>query len=525
MKKGLLCSIAVLWILIVTSCAAPAAQISQSAGTPQEKGGVVNFSDPVLEQMVRATLGKQDGDITATEAAAVTRLNLSIEWSRYASDTAPIQDISGLKNFINLESLDLSYHAISDISPLTELKELVFLSLNDNPVADIAPLAGLTNLKELVLSGCAAQDYSPLAKLVNLNLLMLDNATLTDVLPLVSLTNLKYLYLAGCPISNYFPLSDIYQSLEQKDFNIAFTLTELGFHMDNDSKQASYDGERASVRINHIEWGTPPPPGDWAKDCILIGLEQNDYTIWIGYYPDFDTYVMMANKDGNQVINYVYDHANDSFKLNDRDRDSLEQVVRAMFTDTDAEDVLLTPVQTFHNIITEMLGVSADTLFELPFDEADDTLPSPFERLGFTFIDYKGTYEYEERTPRELNISIHRQEWDKNVPEENRADWNMALIDSDMNGFRLLVLYFEAEGKYVVTIEKDGVQAGFETRPATGERGWEWPDLDTTNRMLNDAFGTKDKEFYDKPVAYFEQVVQEHFGMSIDGLYALSQNE
>lgn len=39
--------------------------------------------------------------------------------------------------------------------------------------------------------------------------------------------------------------------------------------------------------------------------------------------------------------------------------------------------------------------------------------------------------------------------------------------------------------------------------------------------MFNDAFGTEGKELYDKPLAYFEQVVQERFGMSIDELYAL----
>jgi len=377
----------------------------------------------------------------------------------------------------------------------------------------------LTHLKGLTLSNCAVQDYSPLTKLVNLNFLMLDNATITDVSPLVSLTNLKYLYLAGCPISNYFPLSDIYQSLEQKDFTIAFTLAELGFLMDNDGKQTIYDGESASVSIKHIEWGVPPQ--DWLKNCVRTVFVQNDYKIDIGYYPNFDAYVMMANKDGNLAMNYVYDHAKDSFTFGMGDRESSEQAVRAIFTDADAEDALLSPIQTFHDIITETLGVSADTLFEMPFDETDDTLPSPYERLGFTLLDFKGTCLYEEQTPHDLNISIHRTEWDENAPAENQVDWSMEFNDSDVNGYKLQILYYEAEGKYHVSIEKDGAEAAFETWPATGERGGEWPDLDTAHRIFNDAFGTKGKELYDKPLAYFEQVVQERFGMSIDELYAL----
>ena len=131
--------------------------------------------------MVRGSIGRLQGDITVTEAQAVTRLNLSQGLQRYISEGARIDDISGLENFTNLESLDLSYQAISDLSPLTGLTKLVTLSLGDNPIADLTPLAHLTSLKALALSNCDAEDYSPLADLVNLEFLMLDHSTITDV--------------------------------------------------------------------------------------------------------------------------------------------------------------------------------------------------------------------------------------------------------------------------------------------------------------------------------------------------------
>ncbi len=515
--KSLLRIMLTIWLaLSLTACGAPTA----TAPSPTTSAALdtVTFSDPVLEAMVRGSIGKPQGDITVAEAESVIRLNLSNEWQRYVSQETTIKDIDGLEYFKNLESLDLSFHAITDITPLTGLNKLTSLSLGNNPVADISPLAGLTNLKVLVLTNCAAQDYTPLAKLVNLNFLMLDHATLTDVSPLVSLTSLKHLYLADCPISNYFPLVDIYQNLEQKDFTIAFTLAELGFIMDNGGKQAIYDGDSASVRINHIEWGAPPE--DWLKNCVRTVFERNGYKVDIGYYPDSDAYVMQANKDGEMVMNYVYDHANDSF-IGVEDRNGEEQTVRAIFTDLGAGDVLLAPVQTFQDTLADTLGISADTLFEMPFDEADDSLPSPYERLGFTLLEYKGTCLYEEHTPHDLSISIHRTEWDENAPAENRVDWSMEFYDSDVNGYKLQILYYEAEGKYHVSIEKDGVEANFEAYPSTGEKGWEYPNLDTAHRMFNDAFGTTGKELYDKPIAYFEQVVQERFGMSIEELYAL----
>lgn len=515
--KTLLRIMLTIWLVLsLTACGTPTA--TAPSPTTSTASDTVTFADPVLEAMVRGSMGRPEGDITVSEAEAVTRLNLSIEWQRYISEETLIKDIGGLESFTNLESLDLSFHAITDITPLAGLKKLTSLSLSNNPVADISPLAGLTGLKVLILTGCKAQDYAPLAKLVNLDFLMLDHATIADVSPLASLTKLKHLYLTGSPINNYFPLSDIYQNLEQKDFTIAFTLAELGFIMDNGGKQAIYDGDSASVRINHIEWGAPPE--DWLKNCVRTVFERNGYKVDIGYYPDSDAYVMQANKDGEMVMNYVYDHANDSF-IGVEDRNGEEQTVRAIFTDLGAGDVLLAPVQTFQDTLADTLGISADTLFEMPFDEADDSLPSPYERLGFTLLEYKGTCLYEEHTPHDLSISIHRTEWDKNAPAENRVDWSMEFYDSDVNGYKLQILYYETEGKYLVSIEKDGVEANFETYPATGEKGWEYPNLDTAHRMFNDAFGTTGKELYDKPIAYFEQVVQERFGMSINELFAL----
>ncbi len=519
--KKLLCITMSLALCLLAACGSSASQ-PPSPSSPADAIAapeIVIFTDPVLEVMVRGSMGKPSGNITAAEAEAVTRLNLNNEWQHYISEEATIHDITGLEYFANLESLDLSFNEVTDITPLSGLKNLTLLSLNGNPINDIKPLVELTDLKVLILSGCVAKDYSPLSNLVNLNLLMLDNSGLTDVSPLISLTNLKYLYLAGCPINSYFPLSNIYQSLEHKDFTIAFTLAELGFIMDSGGKQAICDGKSESVRINHIEWGAPPE--DWLKNCVRTVFVQNDYKIDIGYYPNFDAYVMMANKDGNLAMNYVYYHTKNNFTFGKGNRESSEKTMRVIFSDVDDEDILLTPIHIFHDTLAEMLGISADTLFEMPFDETDDTLPSPYERLGFTMLDFKATCLYEEQTPHELNISVHRSEWDEAAPAENLVDWSMEFNDSDVNGYRLHILYYEAEGKYRVTIEKDGVQASFENRPAMGERGWEWPDLDTAHQMFNDAFGTVGKELYDKPLNYFEKVVQDRFGMSINELYAL----
>lgn len=94
-------------------------------------------------------------------------------------------------------------------------------------------------------------------------------------------------------------------------------------------------------------------------------------------------------------------------------------------------------------------------------------------------------------------------------------------MDTDVNGYSLRITYHAEEGRYHVSLDKDGESCAYETYSGKDQIGWEYPDWDTVHRMFDDAFGTKEKELYFKPLENLEQLVQEHFGMSIDELYAL----
>jgi len=532
MKRFLTILILIALIGTLAACSPPASEPADTLpphGAPEAAPEeAVAFADPVLEAMVRGAMGRPEGDITVAEAEAVTRLNLSIEWQRYISEETPIQDIGGLEYFKNLESLDLSFHAITDITPLAGLKKLTLLSLGGNPVADIAPLAGLTNLKGLNLSGCAAQDYSLLAKLVDLKFLMLDNSTIADVSPLASLTKLKHLYLTGSPINNYFPLSDIYQNLEQKDFTIAFTLAELGFTMNDANNQASYgDVQRdgLSVNINHVEWGAPQSE-DMTK-CVKMDLMlDSGYTLVVLYYPEISAYVFQMNINGEQM-NYIYNAADGTFMVDSNNRERFERMITAALGETGETDALLAPIPVFDDTIRETFGMTADALYALPFEQTaaqpeQTTAPYalPYERLGFTTDVSKAICVYAQHEPHYMRIAIHRPEWGVS-PDE----WNIEFHGSNVNGYKLVMQYFANQGKWHVYLEKDDVDCSFDDYPATDAKGWEYPDIETVHRMVGDAFASQGKELYYKPLEYFEQWVQERFGMSIDELYALPVGE
>jgi len=218
---------------------------------PQESQEATNANEPIVfadaafESGVREQLGKTEGDITIGEAAAVTELNLELpgdDWS-----IPRISDLSDLKYFPNLTSLNLNWGLSKsggvDLSPVAGLTKLESLAFACTSIKGIEPLAGLTNLKDLQawgtrtitdisplanltqlervwISNNLISDLSPLSGLEKLSYLAVDDNIVSDVSPIAGLTNLKHLQISDNPIKDYTPLSNIFQNLEEKDFEL-----------------------------------------------------------------------------------------------------------------------------------------------------------------------------------------------------------------------------------------------------------------------------------------------------------------
>ncbi len=114
----------------------------QAQDIPQEP---LTIADANLEKALRDALGIPDGPITLRDAFAAQKLELN---SREGS-AGPITDISPLKDFVNLNSLNLEGQQVSDLAPLAGLTKLEWLNLRNNRVSDLI-LAGLPALKSLV---------------------------------------------------------------------------------------------------------------------------------------------------------------------------------------------------------------------------------------------------------------------------------------------------------------------------------------------------------------------------------------
>lgn len=136
-------------------------------------------------------------------------------------------------------------------------------------------------------------------------------------------------------------------------------------------------------------------------------------------------------------------------------------------------------------------------------------------KLGFGFDQENICGVYAQHEPHYMNVAIHKPEWG-----EFNEDWNIEYLDQ-VNGYGLRITYYVAEDKYHFSADKGNLVAAFDYFPTKNEYTGEYPDFDTVKQIYNDAFGTQDKDFYDKPLAYFEQLVKERFGLSIKELYKL----
>lgn len=440
MKKGLCIILVALIGISLVAC---------GAHTREEALDIVVFNDSVLESMIKKAMDKGQGSITYTEAALVTELNLGIQWQQHIPEETQIKDITGLKHFINLTSLDLSFHGITDITPLAELN-------------------GLKSLK-----------------------------------------------LQGCPIVDYSPLENIYQKLEEKDFTIAFTLSGLGFLMINDNTMAGYEREELNVTVNHLDWGSPAM--DLEGNTVRMAKQMDGgNTLVVLYYPDIQAYVFQIQSENSEFqTNYIYDQPKNEFSFGSSDRESAETAVESVVGYSGAGDVLLSPIPIFNDTIERTFGISADTLYGLPFEKP--TLKS----IGFVPDMTKAICLYDQHQPHDMHIYIHRPEWGKSSDGYNTDGCNIEFYDDNVNGYSLLILYFADEGRYQIDLFKDQVECTFDSYPDRNEYGQEYPDVDTVYQMLNAAFKLQGEELYYEPLAYFEQLVQNNFGMSIDELYGL----
>lgn len=158
------------------------------------------IADPRLEQAIRDSLRKQEGQLTKADVSDIRK---------FYQAAHGVESLEGMQHFINLEEFQITYGQIIDLSPLAGLTKLKRLMLWDQQIDDLSPLANLTNLERIIVFNNQISDISPLAGLTKLDYLDLDNNQVSDLEPLANLTRLDFLGLSHNQVKNLSPLSGL----------------------------------------------------------------------------------------------------------------------------------------------------------------------------------------------------------------------------------------------------------------------------------------------------------------------------
>jgi predicted NACHT family NTPase len=134
-------------------------------------------------------------NLAGTQISDLSSLSLLTQLQYLSLRGTQISDLSSLSSLTQLKNLNLHNTQISDLSPLSLLNELLYLNLSYTKILDLSSLSLLTKLRRLVLLGLEIQDLTPLTSLNQDIQLFLSNSQAEVVKPLQNLKNWKIIFL------------------------------------------------------------------------------------------------------------------------------------------------------------------------------------------------------------------------------------------------------------------------------------------------------------------------------------------
>ena len=178
----------------------------------------VVFSQPLIEQAVRANLGLDDDIITDDMLSKVTALYIVADAacpdadrfysaiSRWYADGKPtrghVTDLSDLASMPNLEQVCIVAQELSDISALRDHPKLKKVEFKHNYITDLSALAGMDHLTSVGINDNPVRDISPLTECPNLALLDLCDVRSYDPAVIAQLGNFDFLDISN-PTESY----------------------------------------------------------------------------------------------------------------------------------------------------------------------------------------------------------------------------------------------------------------------------------------------------------------------------------
>ncbi|MDP2236901.1 MAG: leucine-rich repeat domain-containing protein [Bacteroidales bacterium] len=126
----------------------------------------------------------------------------------------PVEDLTPLRNLSRLRTISLSGTMVQNLTPLQYAGNLREIHCNETNLNDISVMASFRQLERLFCSNSKIQSLDPLSSLSNLSILKLSKTPVKDLTSLKNLINLRILDLSHTAINDLSPLADL-TSLQQ----------------------------------------------------------------------------------------------------------------------------------------------------------------------------------------------------------------------------------------------------------------------------------------------------------------------
>lgn len=170
----------------------------------------IKINDKVLADRLQAKLGnivqerrEENGKYYIYISANQGKIIQNLDLSATTKDTGKITDITGLENFENLKSLNLTSNKVGNLDKLSGLKGLESLTIKNNGLKDLNSIKNIKSLKQLDASHNGISDISGLSGLTNLDTVILDSNEIGNNLSaLNNLSKLSVLSLSDNGVSS-----------------------------------------------------------------------------------------------------------------------------------------------------------------------------------------------------------------------------------------------------------------------------------------------------------------------------------
>lgn len=141
-----------------------------------------------------------------TTSAEISALVRNLNLSGTSDSIREIPDPSLISQFSMLETLNLEFSRLEDLSWLNKLDNLWKLNLIETTCDDYSPIRFLSKLQILWLDGSTIKNLDCVAGLGALKELAIDDTIVSDIQPLQHLANLNGFFANGTQIENLTPL-------------------------------------------------------------------------------------------------------------------------------------------------------------------------------------------------------------------------------------------------------------------------------------------------------------------------------